>query len=96
MPEPVCAGVAASLTELSSSSVLCCVERATPCLDTFLYFVFSPSGHYKYSEKRVEKDGYILTSRGAGCSFEFALAIVETLMGKEVTNKVKAPLLVKE
>ncbi|KAL0603522.1 Parkinson disease protein 7-like protein [Plecturocebus cupreus] len=41
-------------------------------------------GHYTYSENRVEKDGLILTSRGPGTSFEFALAIVEALNGKEV------------
>lgn len=52
--------------------------------------------HYCYSESRVEKDGNILTSRGPGTSFEFGLAIVETLMGKEVAEQVKAPLVLKE
>ncbi|XP_066838161.1 Parkinson disease protein 7 isoform X2 [Anser cygnoides] len=52
--------------------------------------------HYCYSESRVEKDGNILTSRGPGTSFEFGLAIVETLMGKEVAEQVKAPLILKE
>ncbi|XP_010076698.1 PREDICTED: protein DJ-1-like, partial [Pterocles gutturalis] len=52
--------------------------------------------HYSYSESRVEKDGNILTSRGPGTSFEFGLAIVETLMGKEVAEQVKAPLILKE
>ncbi|XP_043912395.1 Parkinson disease protein 7 [Protopterus annectens] len=50
-------------------------------------------GHYTYSESRVVKDGNIITSRGPGTSFECALAIVETLMGKEVSDKVKAPLV---
>lgn len=53
----------------------------------------SPQAHYCYSESRVEKDGNILTSRGPGTSFEFGLAIVEALMGKEVAEQVKAPLI---
>ncbi|KAK1157217.1 protein/nucleic acid deglycase DJ-1 [Acipenser oxyrinchus oxyrinchus] len=52
--------------------------------------------HYKYSESRVEKDGNLITSRGPGTSFEFALAIVEALMGKEVADQVKAPLVLKD
>ncbi|XP_042334491.1 Parkinson disease protein 7 [Sceloporus undulatus] len=52
--------------------------------------------HYKYSENRVEKDGHILTSRGPGTSFEFGLAIVEELLGKEVAAQVKAPLVLKD
>uniref|UniRef100_A0A8I3W5H1 protein deglycase n=1 Tax=Callithrix jacchus TaxID=9483 RepID=A0A8I3W5H1_CALJA len=53
-------------------------------------------GHYTYSENQVEKDGLILTSRGPGTSFEFALAIVEALNGKEVAAQVKAPLFLKD
>ncbi|KAG8505535.1 Protein/nucleic acid deglycase DJ-1 [Galemys pyrenaicus] len=53
-------------------------------------------GHYSYSESRVEKDGLILTSRGPGTSFEFALAIVEALSGREVAEQVKAPLVLKD
>nr|XP_048271588.1 Parkinson disease protein 7 isoform X1 [Myodes glareolus] len=52
--------------------------------------------HYNYSESRVERDGLILTSRGPGTSFEFALAIVEALSGKEVADQVKAPLILKD
>uniref|UniRef100_A0A663DSF8 protein deglycase n=1 Tax=Aquila chrysaetos chrysaetos TaxID=223781 RepID=A0A663DSF8_AQUCH len=49
--------------------------------------------HYSYSESRVEKDGNILTSRGPGTSFEFGLAIVETLMGKEVAEQTHETFL---
>lgn len=52
--------------------------------------------HFKYSEARVQKDGHIITSRGPGTSFEFALAIVEELMGVEVAAQVKAPLIMKD
>ncbi|XP_078094941.1 Parkinson disease protein 7 homolog [Mustelus asterias] len=49
--------------------------------------------HYTYSEARVQIDGNILTSRGPGTSFEFGLAIIEQLLGKEEAEKVKAPLV---
>ncbi|XP_053307361.1 Parkinson disease protein 7 [Spea bombifrons] len=52
--------------------------------------------HYKYSENRVEKDEHFITSRGPGTSFEFALAIVESLLGREVADQVKAPLVLKD
>ncbi|XP_022604032.1 protein/nucleic acid deglycase DJ-1 [Seriola lalandi dorsalis] len=52
--------------------------------------------HYKYSEARVQKDGHYITSRGPGTSFEFALTIVEELMGAEVAAQVKAPLVIKD
>ncbi|KAK3537003.1 hypothetical protein QTP86_032259 [Hemibagrus guttatus] len=40
--------------------------------------------HYKYSEARVQKDGQLITSRGPGTAFEFAMTIVEELLGAEV------------
>lgn len=52
--------------------------------------------HYIYSEARVQKDGHFITSRGPGTSFEFALTIVEELMGAEVAAQVKAPLILKD
>ncbi|XP_059808112.1 Parkinson disease protein 7 homolog [Hypanus sabinus] len=50
-------------------------------------------GNYSYSEARVEIDGNIITSRGPGTSFEFGLAIIEALLGKEVAEKVRTPLV---
>ncbi|XP_055981162.1 Parkinson disease protein 7 [Sorex fumeus] len=52
--------------------------------------------HYSYSESRVERDGQILTSRGPGTSFEFALAIVEALSGPATAAQVKAPLVLRD
>ncbi|XP_012920631.1 protein DJ-1 isoform X2 [Heterocephalus glaber] len=52
--------------------------------------------HYSYSESRVERDGQVLTSRGPGTSFEFALAIVEALSGPEVVQQVRAPLVLRD
>lgn len=44
----------------------------------------------------MQKDGHYITSRGPGTSFEFALAVVEEIMGAEVAAKVKAPLIMKD
>lgn len=68
----------------------------TQCWTLTLVLLCVPQAHYSYSESRVEKDGNILTSRGPGTSFEFGLAIVETLLGKEVAEQVKAPLILKD
>lgn len=63
----------------------------------WLYSIyFFLTDHYKYSEARVQKDGNVITSRGPGTSFEFALTIVEELMGAEVAAQVKAPLILKD
>ncbi|XP_064460408.1 Parkinson disease protein 7 homolog [Ornithodoros turicata] len=53
------------------------------------------SGDYKYSEDRVVVDGQLITSRGPGTAFEFALAIVEKLQNKEAANKLVPPMLLK-
>jgi len=55
---------------------------------------FKDSG-YTYSEDRVVVDGKLITSRGPGTTFEFALAIVEMLEGKEKRDSLVAPMLVK-
>uniref|UniRef100_A0A2K6TML5 Parkinson disease protein 7 homolog n=1 Tax=Saimiri boliviensis boliviensis TaxID=39432 RepID=A0A2K6TML5_SAIBB len=53
-------------------------------------------GHDTYCENCVEKDGLILISWGPGTSFEFVLAVVEALSGKEVAAQMKAPLVLKD
>lgn len=52
-------------------------------------------GDYKYREERVVVDGQLITSRGPGTTFEFALAIVEKLENKSAADKLIAPMLVK-
>lgn len=50
---------------------------------------------YKYSEDRVVQDGQLITSRGPGTTFEFALKILENLEGAEKMNSVIPPMLLK-
>ncbi|XP_019637377.1 PREDICTED: protein deglycase DJ-1-like [Branchiostoma belcheri] len=56
--------------------------------------VMEEAGH-PYTEARVSRDGHIITSRGPGTCFEFALQIVEALRGKEVADKLVPPMLLK-
>ncbi|KAH7960936.1 hypothetical protein HPB49_025183 [Dermacentor silvarum] len=53
------------------------------------------TGDYKYCEDRVVIDGQLITSRGPGTAFEFALAIVEKLENKAAAEKLIPPMLVK-
>ena len=51
------------------------------------------SGQYSYSEARVVRDGTVITSRGPGSCFEFALAIVTALVGEEVAKEIAGPMM---
>ncbi|MCW8132801.1 MAG: DJ-1/PfpI family protein [Planctomycetota bacterium] len=46
-----------------------------------------------YKEERVVRDGKLVTSRGPGTAFEFALALIEDLLGREAAEKVAGPML---
>ncbi|XP_073979092.1 protein dj-1beta-like isoform X1 [Rhodnius prolixus] len=48
---------------------------------------------YKFSEDKVVVDGNIITSRGPGTAFDFGLALVEKLVGKDKSSSVKKELL---
>jgi len=50
---------------------------------------------YAYSEDRVVVDGKLITSRGPGTTFEFALTIVEFLAGKEKKDSLGPSMFVK-
>ncbi|ORX55213.1 DJ-1 protein [Hesseltinella vesiculosa] len=49
--------------------------------------------YYDYSEERVVVDGTLVTSRGPGTAFLFALTLVELLVDKEVAYKLKQEML---
>ncbi|ESO11714.1 hypothetical protein HELRODRAFT_156251 [Helobdella robusta] len=50
---------------------------------------------YVYSEDLVVVDNKLITSRGPGTSFEFALTILEKLIDKQCRNSVQQQLLLK-
>lgn len=52
-------------------------------------------GQYSYSEERVVVDRQLITSRAPGTALEFALAIVQNLVGPEKAAAVAAPMLPK-
>jgi 4-methyl-5(b-hydroxyethyl)-thiazole monophosphate biosynthesis len=49
----------------------------------------------KYSEERVVTDGTVITSRGPGTAFEFALVLVERLVSASVATKLRQGMLVR-
>jgi protein DJ-1 len=53
------------------------------------------SKDYNYSEERVVQDGNWITSRGPGTAFEFALKIVQHLLGEDKMKETLKPLLLK-
>jgi len=44
-------------------------------------------------DTRVVKDGTVITSRGPGTAFEFALALVKMLCGEEKMREVAGPMV---
>ncbi len=52
---------------------------------------FSPSTIYK--NKKVVVDENIITSQGPATAFQFALGIIEKLVGKKISDKVKESIL---
>ncbi len=61
------------------------------CVDSL--FAFIPG--YTYSEERVVVAGNVVTSRGPGTAFEFALKLVELLMGAEKATEIQPPMMLK-
>ena len=45
-----------------------------------------------YEEKSVVIDGRVITSRGPGTAMDFALTLIEQLLGKAKRDEVEAPL----
>lgn len=51
--------------------------------------------HYDYHADRVVQDGNLITSQGPGTTFEFALKIVEYLLGHEKSAVLIEPMRLK-
>ena len=47
---------------------------------------------FNYSEEPVVQDGKLITSRGPGTAMDFALTLIENLVGKEKRDEVEAAL----
>ncbi len=47
----------------------------------------------RLSTDSVVRDGTVLTSRGPGTAMDFALALIETLLGEDTRRQVEAPLM---
>lgn len=45
------------------------------------------------SESRVQVDGRVVTSRAPGTTMEFAITLIEQLIGKEKADEVAGPLV---
>lgn len=52
-----------------------------------------PGNNMTYQEDAVVVDGNIITSRGPGTAMDFALTLIELLVGKEVKSQVEAGLV---
>ncbi|XP_075679589.1 protein dj-1beta-like [Dermatophagoides pteronyssinus] len=50
---------------------------------------------FKYSEDRVVNDNGLITSRGPGSAFEFALEIVRQLLGETKAKEIQPPMMLK-
>ncbi|CAG8446536.1 4561_t:CDS:2 [Funneliformis caledonium] len=48
---------------------------------------------YDYQEERVVVDNKVISSRGPGTAFLFALTIVEQLLGKEKRDEISSPMI---
>lgn len=51
------------------------------------------ASHGQYVEERVVVDGGLLTSRGPGTAFEFALALIRALRGEACAAEVAGPMI---
>jgi len=47
----------------------------------------------EYRQEAVVQDGKVITSRGPGTAMDFALALIEQLVGRDKRNEVEAALL---
>ena len=51
------------------------------------------SGHGAYREEPVVEDGTVVTSRGPGTAFEFALTLAARLVGKARADSLRGPMM---
>ena len=49
-----------------------------------------------FTNERVVRDGNIITAKGMGCAAEFALAIIEAILGKERADEIAKSAIIVE
>jgi putative intracellular protease/amidase len=74
--------------EIFSGSRITCYPSLEDDVTRDAYFVHDPSSN-------TIRDGKLITSRGPSTAIDFALTIVDALMGKDVRDKVSAQILLK-
>ncbi|VDD94911.1 unnamed protein product [Enterobius vermicularis] len=65
-----------------------CLVTSHPCVKDLLI-----DAGYKYTEEKVAVSGKVVTSRGPGTTFDFALKLVELLVGPEKVKEVVGPMM---
>ncbi|KHJ89087.1 DJ-1 family protein [Oesophagostomum dentatum] len=86
----IIAAICAAPIALKAHSIKAALVTSHPCVQKQL-----EEGGYKYSEERVVVADRVVTSRGPGTAFEFALKLVELLVGHEKSKELVDPMLVK-
>jgi len=79
----ICAGTLAALASKLPKQPL----TSHPCVKTQL------EQHFDYSEDPVVVSGHLVTSRGPGTAFAFALTLVELLCGVDKRTEVQTPMI---
>ena len=90
---------------MSNGSLVCAICAAPSILGISGYLKHKKATCYPgfeqyldnatFVDKRVVRDGNIITAKGMGCAAEFALCIVETLCGKEKADEVATSAIIK-
>jgi len=79
----ICAGSLAALTANLPSQPL----TSHPTIQSLL------ENEFEYSEESVVVSNTLITSRGPGTAFPFALTLVELLCGQEKRNEIRGPMM---
>lgn len=94
--------VQAAIDHAAQNDILLCAICAAPLILGNLGLLkgkrftcspgFSQGIEGEYTANRVERDGSIITAKGAGCTIPFALEIIRALAGDEIAHKVEVKL----
>ena len=93
------------LRAMSNNSLVCAICAAPSILGISGYLKHRKATCYPgfeeyldgatFTDERVVRDGNIITAKGMGCSAEFALCIVEALLGKEKADEIAVSAIIR-